>query len=823
MNDQVHTTGVDLIRRVLVVDDDHDFADSLCHFLRLEGYEAKQAYSITAAQQALDDYPAEVALIDIRMGEQSGLSLVSDFRGRSPEVTCILMTAFASADSAIEALQKGAYDYLCKPFYPETLIATLERCFERMSLARGREEAEAALRRRNRELEELNARLRMVVGSMPALSACTTLRQLCAAVLEQVAANMDARKGAVYLKEGDNLVCKHELDSGHRETIALPLPPDDPFQQVLTSRRPVFSLGPGAAAQALPAGWPTATRGALLTFPITGARQAPVGVLTVQAAEDKTFTQQDREFGLILVSLASEAIRLVQAHEQLLWSEERLREVIDNSPSLISLKDLEGRFVVVNRRFEEWHGYGPEEALGKTSQDLFPDEVAAIYAARYQEALSSGKVVEEEIEIPFADGSVHSVLVTKFPVPGAHGQPVGIGTIATDLTDRRRAEEQLRQAQKMEALGQLTGGIAHDFNNLLAVISGNLDLIQDDVADTDLSEIAEDAQAAARSGAELTHRLLAFGRRQTLRPQPTVAGKLVTGMSRMLERTLGENIQIEIALPDGLWPIDVDRNQLETSLLNLAINARDAMPDGGELTIVSRNVTLDHGYTDRHAAVDTGDYVLIAVKDSGTGMSPEVAERAIQPFFTTKEVGQGSGLGLSMVYGFAKQSGGHLEISSKLGSGTAVRLYLPRATKGAVEVETDAQWMSEANGKGERILLVEDQTDVRKLARRLLTRLGYVVFEARDGVAALSLLDDLVDVDLLFTDIMLPGGIGGEQLAREARARCPKLKVLYSSGYARSAARSINDPDGAIPLVNKPFVMKDLAGAVRRTLQAGEA
>ena len=823
MNDHGHIAKPDLTRRVLVVDDDHDFADSLCNLLRLEGYDAKQTYSIAAARKALDGYPAEVALIDIRMGEQSGLSLVSELRSRTPEVTCILMTAFASADSAIEALQKGAYDYLCKPFYPETLIATLERCFERISLTRGRQEAEDALRRRNRELEELNARLRKVVGSMRALSACTTLRELCATALEQVAANMDADRGAIYLTEGDRLVRKHELDAGHRETIPLPLPPDDPFQQVLTSQRPVFSPGPGTAANAVPAGWPAATRGALLAFPIIGERQTPAGVLALQAAENKTFTQQDREVGLILVSLASETIRLVQAHEDLVWSEERLRKVIDNSPSLISLKDLEGRFVVVNKRFEEWHGYGTDEALGKTSQDLFPDEVATLYAARYQEALSSGRVVEEEIEIPFADGTVHSVLVTKFPVPGTHGRPVGIGTIGTDLTDRRRTEEQLRQAQKMEALGQLTGGIAHDFNNLLAVISGNLDLLGDDVANPKMGELVEDAHAAAHSGAELTHRLLAFGRRQTLRPQPTAAGKLVKGMSRLLERTLGETIQIEIALPDGLWPIDVDRNQLETSLLNLAINARDAMPDGGILTIGSRNVTLDNGYTEHHVAVDPGDYVRIAVEDTGTGMSPEVAERAIQPFFTTKEVGEGSGLGLSMVYGFAKQSGGHLEISSTLGRGTAVRLYLPRAATAVAEAETEAHADAEANGKGERILLVEDQPDVRKLARRLLTRLGYVVFEARDGVDALSLLDDLVDVDLLFTDIMLPGGIGGEQLAREAQARCPKLKVLYSSGYARNAALSAEDSNGAIPLVNKPFVMKDLAGAVRRTLQAGDA
>jgi signal transduction histidine kinase/ActR/RegA family two-component response regulator len=434
--------------------------------------------------------------------------------------------------------------------------------------------------------------------------------------------------------------------------------------------------------------------------------------------------------------------------------------------------------------------------------------------------LNSQKVVGEEIEVPFADGKLHAVLVTKFPVLGATGRPTGVGTIATDVTDSRRAEEQLRQSQKTEALGQLTGGVAHDFNNLLAVISGNLDLMKDDLeGDPDLAELLEDALSSAQSGAELTHRLLAFGRRQTLHPQATDAGELVMGMSRMLERTLGETIETRWVLNEGLWPVEVDRNQLETSLLNLVINARDAMAEGGVLTIETANATLDRGAALAQDAAVPGDYVVVSVTDTGTGMAPEIVEKAIQPFFTTKDVGHGSGLGLSMVYGFVKQSGGHLDISSSAGQGTAVRLYLPKAETNAREGETQAPGPAATDGSGERILVVEDKADVRRLATRILTRLGYEVLEAADGKSALESLAAGPKVDLLFTDVVLPGRISGADLAKEAQARHPELKVLYTSGYANNAALEYGSSRDEVRFIKKPFAKEGLARMVRRALE----
>jgi PAS domain S-box-containing protein len=825
MNEQGWSAETRAKRRILVVDDDRDFADTLARLLDLEGYEVQCTYSIAAAQAELERFPAEVALIDIRMGERSGLSLVSALHQRRPEIICIMMTAYSSIQTAIEALQEGAYDYLRKPFYSEHLMATLRRCFERIALAQAREQAESALRQRNRELEELNrrleqtesalrqrnreleglnARLQRSVRSMRTLAAFASLCELSAAVLEEVAGNTEAQGGVVYLRETGRLAPRYsfgsggpgtELSAGEAEALCRAVAHD------------------GAAVEP----WSEQDR---LAFPLTGEAREPIGLVVVEAGPERAFTQQDREIGEILVSFAGESIRLVQALESLASSEERLRDVIDNSPSSISLKDLEGRFVIVNKRFEEWYGHGQAEAAGKTSRDIFPEEIARLYAAQWEEVLNSQKVVEEEIEVPFADGKPHVVLVTKFPVLGATGRPTGVGTIATDVTDSRRAEEQLRQAQKTEALGQLTGGIAHDFNNLLAVISGNLDLMKDELAAVpDLAELLEDALSSAQSGAELTHRLLAFGRRQTLHPQVTDAGELVKGMSRMLERALGETIETRWVLNEGLWPVEVDRNQLETSLLNLVINARDAMAESGVLTIETANATLGRGDALAQDATVPGDYVVVSVTDSGTGMAPEIVEKAIQPFFTTKEVGHGSGLGLSMVYGFVKQSGGHLEIASSTGQGTAVRLYLPKAETEAREGEAQAPGPAATGGSGERILVVEDKADVRRLATRILTRLGYEVLEAADGKSALESLAAGPKVDLLFTDVVLPGRISGADLAKEAQARHPELKVLYTSGYANNAALEDGSSRDEVRFIKKPFAKEGLARMVRRALE----
>jgi PAS domain S-box-containing protein len=431
MNEQHRTAEARAPRRILVVDDDRDFADTLARLLTLEGHEVSRAYSIAAAEAELDRFPAEVALIDMRLGESSGLSLVSTLRQRRPEVICILMTAYSSVQTAIEALQEGAYDYLSKPFYSEELLATLKRCFERIALARAREHAESALRERNRELvdinrrlkrtesalrqrnrdlEELNARLQKSVCSMRALATFSSLRELCGAVLEEVTDTMGAQGGVVYLREAGQLIPQYSLGSGDLRAELPALEADALCRAQQNTAQ--SSAVPRPESDTLAADPRRPSEEMQVAFSLLGEEREPIGLVAVHACPDRAFTRQDCEFGEILVSFAGGAVRLVQALESLAWSEERLRDVIDNSPSSISLKDLEGRFVIVNRRFEEWYGHRQDEVAGKTSQDLFPEDLARLYTSQWKEVLNSDKVVEEEIEVSFADGKSHSVLVT---------------------------------------------------------------------------------------------------------------------------------------------------------------------------------------------------------------------------------------------------------------------------------------------------------------------------------------------------------------------------------------------------------------------------
>jgi signal transduction histidine kinase/CheY-like chemotaxis protein len=385
-----------------------------------------------------------------------------------------------------------------------------------------------------------------------------------------------------------------------------------------------------------------------------------------------------------------------------------------------------------------------------------------------------------------------------------------------EMGKREQAEQTLRQAQKMEAIGQLTGGIAHDFNNMLAVVLGNLDLAKRRLAKgvTNIEQYLSGAQEGGRRAAALTQRLLAFARQQPLAPEAIEPNKLVSGMSELLHRTLGETFRIETVLAAGLWRINADPNQLENAILNLAVNARDAMPDGGKLTIETGNAYLDDRYVLDHAGIAPGQYVMLAVTDTGTGMPPDVAAKAFDPFFTTKKSGVGTGLGLSQVYGFVKQSGGHVKIYSEAGEGTTIKIYLPRHM-GAVE---------EAKPAGERsalptgdasvsILVVEDEEGVRRYSTDALRDLGYRVLEAASGEAALGIIDAEPDIAILFTDVVMPG-MNGRKLAEAALERRPSLKVLFTTGYTRNAIVHNGMLDPGVLLLSKPFSLEDLARKV---------
>ncbi len=394
--------------------------------------------------------------------------------------------------------------------------------------------------------------------------------------------------------------------------------------------------------------------------------------------------------------------------------------------------------------------------------------------------------------------------------------------VAAEIAVRMKTEEAFRQVQKMEAIGQLTGGVAHDFNNLLQVITGNLYLLQQrlstgKVSATEFRRWTDGALRGAQRGGLLTQRLLAFSRRQPLNSKTLDVNRLVAGMSELLRRTLGESIGIETVLAGGLWRTFADANELENALLNLAVNARDAMREGGRLTIETANTYIDDAYAAAHDDVPSGQYVMIAVSDTGTGMTADVIARAFEPFFTTKEIGQGTGLGLSQVYGFVKQSGGHVKIYSEPGEGTTVKIYMPRLMDGNTEIPIEgAAPQPPVGAQGEIILLVEDDEDVRANTTMMLRELGYGVLEAVDGPTAVELLKSKAGIDLLFTDVGLPGGMNGRQLADQARLLRPGLNVLFTSGYARNAIAHQGRLDPGVELLSKPFTLNQLAAKMRQ-------
>jgi signal transduction histidine kinase/CheY-like chemotaxis protein len=394
--------------------------------------------------------------------------------------------------------------------------------------------------------------------------------------------------------------------------------------------------------------------------------------------------------------------------------------------------------------------------------------------------------------------------------------------VSEEINARAKVEENLRQSQKMEAVGQLTGGVAHDFNNLLAAISGSLQMIESRMAQGRMETIDRyitAAQNAVKRAAALTHRLPAFSRRQTLDPKPTNVNRLIAGMEELIRRTVGPAIQMEVIGAGGLWPTLIDPNQLENALLNLCVNARDAMPDGGRLTIETANKWLDDRAA-KERELSPGQYVSLCVTDTGTGMAPTVIAHVFEPFYTTKPFGQGTGLGLSMIYGFARQSGGQIRIYSELGRGTTMCLYLPRYDR--AEEESDPFALRTENrptGEGEVVLVIDDEPTIRMLVSEVLEEHGYVVVEASDGPSGMRILQSAARVDLLVTDVGLPNGTNGRQIAEAARQTRPGLKVLFITGYAENAVIGNGHLDKGMLVIAKPFEMDVLARKIKEIVR----
>jgi len=552
-----------------------------------------------------------------------------------------------------------------------------------------------------------------------------------------------------------------------------------------------------------------------------------VGVFCLYATEIAFFDEDETNIldeMAMDISFALEVnrhdIERQKADEELRQRTAFFEALVDSNLDGVLVIDSEGKKILQNQRLIDMLKIPP--AIAGNSDDVQQLEFVAPLMKdpeKFVETAQYLKIHVDEIscdEIELVDGRI----LDRYSAPVRDKALNYYGRIWTlrDITERRQLESQFRQAQKMEAVGQLTGGISHDFNNLLTVIMGCSEFIAEEVKENArLSKMAQMVIGAAKRGAELTHRMLAFARRQTLQPRPVDINQLLAGMENFLRRTLSADIELHLIQSHTECEATIDPAQLENALLNLCVNARDAMPNGGKLTIEASSTALDADYADQNADVTAGEYVLLAVSDTGCGISQQNLGRVFDPFFTTKEVGKGTGLGLSMVYGFVKQSQGHVKIYSEVGRGTSVKLYLPKSSVKGEPAIPDPISIADLRGY-ETILLVEDNDPVREFAKLQLTSLGYLVLEAANGSTALAMLKEHREVNLLFTDIVMPGGLNGRELARKACRINPTLKVLYCSGYAENATVHQGLLEKDMQLLNKPYTRLDLAKKIRGVL-----
>jgi PAS domain S-box-containing protein len=512
------------------------------------------------------------------------------------------------------------------------------------------------------------------------------------------------------------------------------------------------------------------------------------------------------------------------AEEELRRSEERFRLLVQSvTDYAIYMLDPDGLVSSWNAGAERFKGYSADEIMGQHFSRFYTEEdrEAGIPRIALDTARREGRFEAEGWRVR-NDGSRFWASVIIDPIRNEGGDLVGFAKVTRDLTEKRAIEDQLRQSQKMEAVGQLTGGLAHDFNNLLTGISGSLEMMQVRMAQGRTAEFDRyfvAAQGAVKRATALTHRLLAFSRRQTLDPKPTNINRLLSGLEELIRRTVGPSVDVEVVGASGLWTTLIDPNQLENAVLNLCINARDAMPDGGKLTIEASNKWLDERAA-RQQDLPVGQYVSVCVTDTGTGIPPDIIAKVFDPFFTTKPLGEGTGLGLSMIYGFARQSGGQVRIYSEVGQGTTMCLYLPRHSDDALpEDEPLLPTSIEPAGDGEVVLVIDDEPTIRMLVAEVLAESGYAVIEAADGPAGLKVLESNARIDLLITDVGLPGGLNGRQVADAARRTRPALKVLFITGYAENAVISRGRLDNGMFVMTKPFQMEMLAERIRDILK----
>jgi PAS domain S-box-containing protein len=751
---------------VLLVDDEPMILTALRDQLE-DHYTVFSQTSPIKALEVLRNEP-DIALVisDQRMPDMTGDEFLAQARLVSP-ATRMIITGFADISDVIKAINDGQiFAYISKPWDPGQLSITVRQAIEHYEITRTLE-AERAL------LSDL----------------------------------MDSLPDAVSFKDLDRRFVK--INRAQARMIGVPVP-ELAIGKRLSQLWPAEQAArvEGVESEVVATGAPAVDR---IEHLPDGSPEGRWLSRTVVPVRD------DRGAIISLIDVTRDVTEREQARKALGDSERRHRLLYNRAPVMMYSTDARHRLTTVSDQWCATLGHAREQTIGRPASDFMLDATRQQWQDEFlPQLLRTGQIRDADVKFVGSDGRPIDALLSLVAERDEEGAILQILAVAIDMREQRALERQLRQAQKMEAVGQLTGGIAHDFNNLLMVILGTVELIEDEVTGSAaLAQALDVVQRAALRGSELTHRLLAFSRQQMLAPADIDMNAVVSGLADMIIRTLGEDIEVRTELQAGLWVTRVDPAQLESALINLCVNARDAMPDGGRLTIESANVTV--GAEAAKAGIGAGEYVMVSVSDTGTGIPPELLDRVLEPFFTTKDPGKGTGLGLSMVYGFVRQSGGQMDIVSTLGHGTTLRLMFPRS-RGLPSAPAPSAVTSLPGGT-ETILVVEDQPDVRNIAVAMLRSLGYRTVVAQDAIDALELLKRDEAVDLLFTDVVMPG-MSGLELARQGRALQPGLKVLFCSGYREGAMRDSGESASGDAWIAKPFRRRRLAERVREVLDS---
>ena len=763
--------------KTLIIDDSADDAELLIRELRRESYDVSAERTDTEAglKAALDDQAWDIVLCDFHMPRFSGIEALKIVRDRDPDVPFIFVSGAIGEDVAVGAMKAGAQDYVMKGNL-KRLAPAIEREVRDATVRRERATAES----RQRMME---ARYRQILSIAP----------------DAIIAMDEALHIAMFNQAAERLF-GYSADEAIGQSAEVLLP----ARFIAPVREQIQQFG---ASQ-------DTTMQIRVPDKFCGRRRSGME-FPAEAYVSKMVEERRTIFTAIIRDITERENMMATLRH----TNQTLDAVVQSSPVAILGLDSSRRVIVWNRNAERIFGLSATDVVGRPFPPLV--EVAGTQLGDMVRRLLEGEMLTDvELHQQPSKEATLELRVSGAPLYDGDRRVRGAVCIVEDVTESKATRRQLEHAQRMEAVGQLTGGLAHDFNNLLAVVIGNLDLLHDQPElHASSKESVDLALRASLGGATLIRQLLAFSRRQALSPKAFDLGALVVSTRELLSRTLGEHIEVEMRLAPDLWPAMADATQVESAIANLAINARDAMPDGGRLTLETANKHLDPRYADTNPDAQPGDYVMLAVSDTGTGIPPEVLTRVFEPFFTTKAQGKGSGLGLSMVYGFAKQSRGHVKIYSEVGHGTTVRLYLPRAgEQKPAAAPASAPVANDPDRIDAAILVVEDNIDVRRIVCRLLRDFGCTVIEANSGQAALDILHSDKKIDLMFSDVVMPGGMSGTELVQAARRLRPSIKTLLTTGFAEASLRNQVQFADAGEIITKPYRRQDLARKLRSVL-----